>query len=163
MPPVIRPIQREEVPRVWRLLRGLAEYEKLTEILTGDAAMLEHALFGDGPRLEGRVAEDDGTLVGYVLFYPVFGSFRARWRMWLEDLFVAPEGRGRGVGERLLAEVCRIARERGFLSVDWEVLDWNEPALRFYRRVGGLERGDGMLGYRVTGEAMARLADSAER
>ena len=155
---VVRPIRREEVGRVWQMLKGLAEWEKMTDILTGTPAMLESALFAPGSTLEARVAEQDGELVGYALFYPVFGSFRAVWRLWLEDLFVRPEARGHGVGEQLLAEMCRIAIERGWFGVDWEVLDWNESALEFYRRQGGVDLGGGWKRYRLRDEAMTALA-----
>jgi len=155
---VIRPIRRDEVPRVWHMLEGLAEWEKMTDILTGTPAMLEAALFAPGSTLEARVAEENGELLGYALFYPAFGSFRAVWRLWLEDLFVRPEARGRGVGELLLAEMCRIAIERGWFGVDWEVLDWNESALEFYRRQGAVDLGGGWKRYRLSGEAMRALA-----
>jgi len=160
-PPItIRPIRREEVPAVWQMLRGLAEYEKMTDILTGDPTMIEAALFpASGPRIEVIVAESAGELLGYALFYPVFGSFRARWRMWLEDLFVKAEARGRGVGALLMSALCRVAIERGWFSVDWEVLDWNEPSLEFYRRIGGHDRGGDMLNYRIDGDAMQALGE----
>lgn len=157
----IRPVRREEVARLWEMLRGLAEYERLTDLLTGTPAMIEAALFGNGPRIEALVAEEAGALLGYAIFYPVFGSFRARWRLWLEDLFVVPGARGRGVGEGLLAEVCRIAGSRGHFSVDWEVLDWNEPSLEFYRRRGARDLGGGWRRYRLDGENLGRMAKSA--
>jgi hypothetical protein len=97
------------VPRVWDLLRGLAEYEKLTGILTGDARLLHEALFGPGDRLWGLVAERAGRLVGYALCYPVFSSFRARWRLWLEDIYVEPEGARLG-GARLEPPGDRLLR-----------------------------------------------------
>jgi ribosomal protein S18 acetylase RimI-like enzyme len=160
-PPItIRPVRRDEVPALWEMLRGLAEYEKLTGILTGDAAMIEAALFADaGPRLEGLVAESAGALLGYALFYPVFGYFRARWRLWLEDLYVKPEARGRGAGVLLMSALCRIASERGWFCVDWEVLDWNEPSLEFYRRTGGHDLGGGWLRWRIDGDAMKALGE----
>ncbi len=156
----VRPVRRDEVPRVWQMLRGLAEYEKMTDILTGNATMVEAALFPmSGPRIEVIVAESEGELLGYALFYPVFGSFRARWRMWLEDLFVKPEARGRGAGVLLMSALCRIVIERGWFSVDWEVLDWNEPSLEFYRRIGGHDRGGGWHNYRIDGDAMKALGE----
>jgi ribosomal protein S18 acetylase RimI-like enzyme len=161
VPVTVRPARREDVPRIHRMMRGLAEYEKLTDIFTGTPEMIDEALFGDGPRLEGRVADAGGELLGYALFYPVFGSFRARWRLWLEDLWVEPAARGRGVGERLLAEVARLARERGFRSVDWEVIEWNDPALEFYRHLGGYDLGQGWLRYRLDGDSLKALADTA--
>lgn len=159
----VRPVLRTDVPRVWEMLRGLAEYEKLTDILTGTPEMINAALFGDGPRIEVLVAEDGDALLGYALFYPVFGSFRARWRLWLEDLFVVPEARGRGIGARLLAELCRLGEARGHFSVDWEVLDWNEPSLEFYRRLGARDLGGGWHRYRIDGEAMKELGATPRR
>jgi GNAT superfamily N-acetyltransferase len=132
----IRPIAPPDVPRVWELLRGLAEYEKLTEILTGDAVGLQRALFGTGDRLRGLVAERAGRLIGYALFYPVFGSFRTRWRLWLEDLYVEPDARGSGAGVALMTELARLALAGGYVAIDWEVIDWNRPALDFYEHLG---------------------------
>ena len=158
---VIRAIRRDEVPRVWELMRGLAEYEKLLHMQTGTPEMLEAALFGDGLRIEGRVATDSDQLLGYALFFPVFSSFRTRWRLWLDDLYVSPEARGRGVGEKLMSELAHIATQRGFASVDWEVLDWNELALGFYQARGARDMGGGWLHYRLDGEAMEKLAEAA--
>jgi GNAT superfamily N-acetyltransferase len=155
----IRAIEKDDVPRVWELLRGLAQYEKLMDALTGTPEMLRDALFGAGPKLEGLVADKQGTLVGYALFYPVFGSFRTRWRLWLEDLYVEPSERGTGTGAALMAELSRIAIERGFYAVDWEVIDWNEPALRFYQSLGSNEVATDWLRYRLTGEALQSMAD----
>ena len=159
---VVRPVAPADVPRVWEMLRGLAEYEKLTDILTGNADMLREALFGKGPRIEGLVAETQGRLVGYALFYPAFGSFRARWRLWLEDLWVEPAERGTGAGARLMAELARIALERGFYSVDWEVLDWNEPAIGFYQRLGSKRIATDWFHYRLAGEALEEMARKRE-
>ncbi len=158
----VRPILREDVTTVHQLLTELARYEKLMDYLTGTPAMLEDALFATGgPRLEGRVAERNGTLVGYALFYPVFGSFRAKWRMWLEDLFVDPTERGSGAGRMLMAELARIAEERGWYAVDWEVLDWNEPALGFYQHLGASQIASDWYRYRLSGDALKKLAESA--
>jgi len=157
-PPRIRALAEADVPRVWELLRGLAEYERLTAALTGTPELLREALFGRGPRLDGLVAEKDGALVGYALFYPVFGSFGARWRLWLEDLYVEPSERGSGTGAALMAELARIALARGFDAIDWEVLGWNEPALRFYRGLGAQEFATDWLRYRLSGEGLEALA-----
>jgi len=157
----IRPIAAADVPRVHQMLGGLAEYEKMTDILTGTPEMLREALFGQGPRLEGLVAERDGSLVGYALFYPVFGSFRARWRLWLEDLYVEPSERGAGTGAALMAELARITLERGWFAMDWEVIDWNEPALRFYQALGSSEVATDWLRYRLSGDALQAVAGRA--
>ena len=157
----VRAIAPTDVAAVWELLRGLAEYEKLTDILTGNPDLLEGALFGAGDRLRGLVAERDGRLVGYALFYPVFGSFRARWRLWLEDLYVEPEERGTGTGAALMAELARLAREGGYYSVDWEVIDWNRPALDFYDHLGARPVATDWLRYRLDGEALEKVAGKA--
>ena len=153
----VRAVRRADVPQVWDLLNGLAEYEKLA--VSGTPQQIEAALFAEsGPRLEGLVAENGGEPVGYALFYPVFGSFRSKWRVWLEDLFVKPEARGLGVGEALMAELARLVVERGWHSLDWEVLDWNEPAMGFYRKVGGKDLGGGWQHWRLDGEELKKLA-----
>ena len=157
----VRPIAEADVPRVHQMLRGLAEYEKLLDILTGTPEMLGEALFGPGPRLEGLVAEREGALVGYALFYPVFGSFRSRWRLWLEDLYVEPSERGAGTGAALMAELARITLERGWFAMDWEVIDWNEPALGFYQALGSSEVATDWLRYRLSGEALQAVAGRA--
>ena len=154
----VRAIQRPDVPRVFELLKSLAEYERLAEYVTGTAAMLEEALFGPGDRLRGLVAEREGRLVGYALYYPAFGSFRARWRLWLEDLYVEPEERGTGTGVALMAELAREVERGGYYSLDWEVLDWNRSALDFYERLGGEPLAKDWLRYRITGDALKELA-----
>jgi len=154
----VRPVAPADVPRVWELLRGLAEYEKLTESVTGDPGMLSEALFGSGDRLRGLVAERGGRLVGYALFYPVFASFRARWRLWLEDLYVEPEARGSGAGVALMAELARLTLEGGYVALDWEVIDWNRPALDFYERLGARRVATDWLRYRLEGDALEEIA-----
>ncbi|MDA1266058.1 MAG: GNAT family N-acetyltransferase [Planctomycetota bacterium] len=147
-----------DVPRVWELLLGLARYEQLTEAVTGDAAGLHEALFGQGHRLRGLVAEQRGRLVGYALFYPVFGSFRTGWRLWLEDLFVEPEARGSGAGVALMAALAHLTLDGGYHALDWEVIDWNRPAIEFYERLGAQPTNPDWLSYRVAGAALAMLA-----
>jgi GNAT superfamily N-acetyltransferase len=154
---IARPIAPADVPRVWELLRGLAEYEKLSAVVTGDAGMLQKALFGPGDRLRGLVAEQAGRLVGYALFYPVFSSFRARWRLWLEDLYVEPEARGSGAGVALMAELARLTLEGGYSALDWEVIDWNRPALDFYEHLGAYQVATDWR-YRLEGEALETMA-----
>ena len=157
--PIVRDVTPSDVPRVWEMLRGLATYEKLIDILTGDADMLHDALFGERPeRLCGLVAEREGHLIGYALYYPVFGSFRTRWRLYLEDLFVEPEARGSGAGLALMAELARRVREGGYYSLDWEVIDWNTPSIEFYERLGSKRIATDWLRYRLEGEALEAMA-----
>jgi GNAT superfamily N-acetyltransferase len=154
----VRAIQSPDLPRVWEMLRGLAEYERLAEYLTGTPALLEEALFGGGDRLRGLVAEREGRLVGYALYYPVFGSFRTRWRLWLEDLYVEPDERGAGTGMALMAELAREVERGGYYSLDWEVLDWNRSALDFYEQLGGEPLAKNWLRYRLVGPALEKMA-----
>jgi len=159
----VRPITPPDVPRVWELLSGLADYEKLRDVLTGDAGMLREALFGPGDRLRGLVAERAGRLVGYALFYPVFGSFRARWRLWLEDLYVELEARGSGAGVALMTELARLTLEGGYLALDWEVIDWNRSALDFYEHLGARRVATDWMRYRLEGDALEKTAGRHER
>ncbi len=132
---MIRPAQRSDCAAVWGLIVRLAEYERLDHLLAGSPEALEKALFDDRC-CEALVAEEDGAIVGYALFYPTFSTFLARPGLWLEDLFVVPERRGAGIGKALLSEVARIAKARGAGRLEWSVLDWNEPAIRFYESLG---------------------------
>ena len=154
----VRALAPADVAGVWELLRGLAEYEKLAEAVTGDAGRLHEALFGAGDRLRGLVAERAGRLVGYALFCPVFSSFRGRWRLWLEDLYVDPEARGSGAGVALMAELARLTLAGGYLALEWEVLDWNRPALDFYEHLGAQRVAADLLRYRLEGPALEQMA-----
>lgn len=155
---VVRAPRRDEIGRVWEMVRGLAVYEKLEHEVSGSAAALEADLFATPPRVACRVAERDGALVGYALFYATYSSFRTRPGVWLEDLFVEPSERGRGTGRALLAEVAHASLAAGGGSVAWIVLDWNAPSIAFYERLGARRAGEGWLTYAVEGEALRRLA-----
>lgn len=152
----VRPVARQDVPRVWALVGELAEFEKLEDLRTGSAEKLELALFSDPPALFGRVAEVDGRIVGYALFHFTFSSFRTNARMWLEDLYVEPVARGTGAGEALLAEFVRESLARGCHRVEWDVLDWN-PARGFYEAMGAAPAADGFLKYGMDADAMRAL------
>ena len=157
----VREVRREDLPRVWTLIHGLAEYEKLTEILTGSPAQLEQALFGEPTFLFGLVAVTSDKIVGYALFHHTFSSFRTNPRMWLEDLYVEEQARGTGAGEALLRAFVKASLARGCHRVDWHVLAWN-PAISFYERMGAQPSGDGMIQYGLDGTAMRKLAGEAE-
>jgi GNAT superfamily N-acetyltransferase len=133
---MIRPARREEVPRVWELVGGLAVYEKLEDRLTGSAERLAEHLFAERPLIECLVVDDGGALVGYALFHTIYSSFRTEPMMWLEDLFVEPPHRGRGFGRALLLAVAREAAARGCWRLSWAVLDWNQPSIAFYESLG---------------------------
>jgi GNAT superfamily N-acetyltransferase len=137
----IRAPRPEDMPKLWALLLELAAYEKLADHVSGSADQLAGHLFGTPPIVHGLVAELDGELVGYALFFATYSSFRTEPTMWLEDLFVRDSQRGRGLGRRLLAAVVREARARGGSKLSWEVLDWNTPSIEFYERMGAVRAG----------------------
>lgn len=157
---MIRPATLDDVPHIVRLIRGLADYERLSHAVSLDEDRLREHLFGPQPFAEVLLAEDAGAVVGFALFFPNYSTFLARPGLYLEDLFVLPEHRGRGHGRALLAELARRAVERGCARLEWSVLDWNEPAQRFYRALGAAPLDDWQL-YRLTGDALCRLAESA--
>jgi GNAT superfamily N-acetyltransferase len=155
----VRPARREDVPRVWELVRALAEYERLTHEVTGGESELEAALFSDPPAVECLVLDTGDRLTGYALFFPVFSSFRTKPRMWLEDLYVEPETRGTGGGRLLLAALARLSLERGISQMGWVVLDWNGPSIEFYKRLGGYEvKTSDWLQYRFDAPALKAIA-----
>ncbi len=119
-----------------RLIRELARYEKLESTMTGSEAMLERALFGEHPAAEALVAERGGRAVGFALYFTTFSTFLCKPGLYLEDVFVEPEHRGAGIGKALLARLGAIARGRGCGRLEWRVLDWNEPSIRFYESLG---------------------------
>lgn len=154
----IRPAVEADAPLVLALIRELAEYERLAGEVTSTEADIREALFGSAPSAEAVIAEVEKRPVGFALFFHNFSTFAGKRGLYLEDLYVRPEHRGRGVGRRLLRHLARLARERGCRRFEWAVLDWNEPAIRSYRRAGAVPM-DGWTVYRVTGAALDRLAD----
>jgi len=135
-PCVIRPAARGDVAALLSLIGELADYERLRDQLVADAPLLERHLFGERPVAEALIAETGGDAAGYALFFPTFSTFLGRPGIWLEDLFVRPAHRRAGIGRALLAEVARLAVARGCGRLEWSALDWNEPALAFYRGLG---------------------------
>lgn len=155
---VIRPATEGDAPLILALIRELAGYEKLAHEVTADEATLRRNLFGEGHRgAEAVIAEHGGEPAGFALFFHNFSTFLGRPGLYLEDLFVRPAFRGGGVGKALLAHLARVAKERGCGRLEWWVLDWNEPAIGFYRSIGA-EAMDEWTVYRVTGEALDELA-----
>jgi GNAT superfamily N-acetyltransferase len=152
---MIRPATAADIPTICRLIRGLAEYERLTTEVDLDEDRLREHLFGPRPFAEVLLAEEAGAVVGYALFFHNYSTFRGRPTLFLEDLFVEPAHRGKGHGQALLRALARLAVERDCVRLEWSVLDWNEPAIRFYRALGAVPL-DGWTVYRLTGEALRR-------
>ena len=155
----VRPAAEHEVPEVLRFIRELAVYERLEHEVVATEAALRAALFGPRPYAEVAFACLDGTPVGFALFFHNFSTFVGKPGIYLEDLFVRPEARGRGVGRSLLAWLARTALERGCGRLEWAVLDWNEPAIGFYRSLGAADQSEWTT-YRLDGPALTRLAES---
>jgi len=153
---VIRQGERADVPVIAELIRGLARFEKLEHEVTMTEDMLAANLFGPHHYAETLIAEDEGAAVGFALFFHNFSTFLARPGIYLEDLFVIPEQRGRGVGRELLRELARLAVERECGRLEWAVLDWNRDAIAFYERLGARPNSDWTI-YRLTGEALSSL------
>ena len=156
----IVPGRVEDVPAILSLITALAEYERLADHVVATEDDLTRWLFGDRPAAEVVIAWAGDEPVGFALFFHNFSTFLGRPGLYLEDLFVKPEWRGRGVGRRLLSHLAAIAMERGCGRFEWAVLDWNEPAIAFYRRMGAVVLDDWRV-CRVTGEALATLASLA--
>jgi GNAT superfamily N-acetyltransferase len=158
-PPIsIRPASEADVPLILRFIRELAEYERLLHEVVATEDALRATLFGARPAAEVVIAEEDGgEPLGFALFFQNYSTFLAQPGIYLEDLFVRPEARGRGVGRALLAHLAALARERGCGRLEWWVLDWNESAIRFYRSLGAQAMDDWTV-FRLTGEPLRRLA-----
>jgi GNAT superfamily N-acetyltransferase len=153
----IRPAGPHEMPLVLAFIRELAVYERLQHEVLATEHDLTAALFGARPYAEVVFACVDGTPVGFALFFHNFSTFLGKPGLYLEDLFVRPTARGRGVGRLLFAWLARTALERGCARLDWAVLDWNEPAIGFYRALGAVGQDDWNL-MRLSGAALERLA-----
>ena len=154
---MIRPATPDDTATIARLIRGLAEYERLSHAVTLDEARLRDHLFGDQPFAEAILAEDEGRVVGFALFFHNYSTFRGQPGMYLEDLFVEPAHRGKGHGKALLLELARLAVERGCGRLEWAVLNWNEPAIRFYQKLGAEPLNEWTV-YRLTDDALGRCA-----
>lgn len=157
MSTVIRPAEPSDVPTIVALIRELAEYEHLEHEVVLEEAMLHEHLFGARPYAEVLIASADGAPVGFALFFHNFSTFLGCPGIYLEDLFVRPDARGRGLGKALLVELARLARTRGCGRIEWAVLGWNEPSIAFYQSLGARPKDEWVL-YRLAGDAMVALA-----
>ncbi|MGA0595917.1 GNAT family N-acetyltransferase [Enterovirga sp. CN4-39] len=155
----IRPARPSEVPLVLDLIRELAEYERLLDEVRATSAAIEAALFGPDPKVFCDIAEWNGEPAGLALWYYTFSTFQGRHGIYLEDLFVRPSHRGRGLGKALLENLAARCRSEALGRLEWSVLDWNEPSIGFYRSLGAEPVG-GWTRYRLAGQALDRLAGS---
>jgi GNAT superfamily N-acetyltransferase len=157
---MIRTANPDDLSAICRLIHGLAVYERLAHAVDFDERQLGGYLFGPRPYAEVLIAEDAGSVVGFALFFHNFSTFRGKPGIYLEDLFVEPEYRGRGHGKALLLELARLSVERGCNRLEWAVLNWNEPAIGFYRKLGAVPMNEWTV-YRLTGEALTAAGRGA--
>jgi GNAT superfamily N-acetyltransferase len=156
----IAPASEADVPVILELIRGLAEYEKLSHKVTATEARLRETLFGAKPAAEVLLAYRDEECAGFAVFFTNYSTFLAQPGIFLEDLYVKPHLRGKGIGLALLKHLAGMAVKRDCGRMEWEVLDWNEPSIGFYKKLGAVAM-DEWTKYRLTGEAIERLAASA--
>jgi GNAT superfamily N-acetyltransferase len=157
----IRPCVEADAPAIADLVRQLALYERLEAFAVATPDDFRRHLFGPNPAAEAVIAELDGRPVGFALFFTTFSTFRGQPGMFLEDVFVRPEHRGQGIGKALLATVARRSLERQCARLEWAVLDWNTPAIGFYKAAGACPLDDWTT-FRIDDEALVRLASSGE-
>lgn len=157
----IRNAVRGDLSLIAQFIRDLAEYEKLAAEVRFDEAELGERLFGARPYAEVLIGEIDGIPQGFALFFHNFSTFEGRPGVYLEDLFVRPEARGTGLGKQLLAALAQIALERDCARLEWWVLDWNDPAIQFYKKLGAKPMDEWTV-FRVDGDALAKLARQSE-
>jgi GNAT superfamily N-acetyltransferase len=153
----IREAIPRDVPVIRALIRALAEYERAPDEAVATDEQVRDTLFGPGRRAEVVIAEEGGEPVGFAVFFHNYSTWLGRPGLYLEDLFVRPEARGRGYGRRLLAHLAMIARDRGCARMEWSVLDWNTPAIGFYRALGAIPMDEWTV-YRLTGAPLDALA-----
>jgi GNAT superfamily N-acetyltransferase len=157
--PTIRAATEDDVQLVFDLICELATYEKLRDEVVGTPAILRDSLF-DRRDAEALVVEADGEAVGYAIFYTTFSTFECRSGIWLEDVYVRPEHRRGGVGRQILAHLAALALERGHVRLEWCALEWNEPALNFYAKLGAARLDDWRM-LRLEADGMRELAGGA--
>jgi GNAT superfamily N-acetyltransferase len=153
---MIRTATADDVPTILGFIRDLADYERLAHEVVADEARLRATLFGPRPGAEVLIAEDPDP-IGFALFFTSYSTFLAKPGLYLEDLFVRPAARGRGIGLALMAALAKVCIDRDYARFEWSVLDWNEPALGFYRKLGAAAL-DTWTVHRLTGDALHALA-----
>jgi GNAT superfamily N-acetyltransferase len=154
----IRPTTEADMELLFGLILELAEYEKLAHAVAGDPEVLRRTLF-EQRAAEALIVELDGEAIGYAIFFTTFSSFECRSGIWIEDIYVRPEKRRGGIGQAVMEHIAALALERGHVRLEWTALDWNEPALRFYEKLGATQLGDWVT-HRLDAEGMRRLAGS---
>src|SRR5712691_7695131 len=157
----IRPARVEDVPIILELIRDLATYERAPDEVSATEKQLVDVLFGEKPAAEVLLAFEEESPVGFAVYFYNFSTWLGRPGLYLEDLFVKSEKRGKGYGRALLVELAKIARDRGCGRMEWAVLNWNDPAIKFYRALGAKPMNEWTV-FRLTRDELAKLADAAD-
>lgn len=160
MPIHLRPASPHDIPLILSLIRELAEYEREPDAAVATEPLLHQHLFGEHPCAECLIAELNGDSQGFALFFHNFSTWRGRPGLYLEDLFVRPAARGSGLGRAMLVHLARLAVSRGCARMEWAVLDWNEPAIGFYRSLGAVPM-NGWTTWRLTDDSLIQLASKS--
>ena len=156
---MIRPADEGDVEALIQLIHDLAEFERSPDSVMIEPEQLRAALFGESPAVHAHVAAEGGLLLGMAIWFRNFSTWTGRSGIYLEDLYVRPEARSRGIGRALIAELAAIARRAGYARLDWSVLDWNKSAIDFYESLGAVPM-DEWTGYRLSGPALAALTST---
>lgn len=154
----VRPIREDEVDELYAMIRELADFERSLREIRSSAADFRVALFGPEPKLFGHVVEHDGALGGFAVWFVNFSTWSGKHGIYLEDLYVRPQLRGQGYGKELLRTLARICLDRGYARLEWWVLDWNAPAVQFYRSIDALSMDEWTVN-RLTDDALRRMAE----
>lgn len=154
---MIRPATPADVPEILSMIHELAAYEKAAHEVRATEELLHDTLFRDNPAAFAHIAQQDGETVGFALWFLTYSTWRGVHGVYLEDLYVRPQHRGGGHGFALMRRLAEICAERGYQRLEWSVLDWNEPSIRFYEQLGAINQ-DEWLRYRLTDEPLRRLA-----
>lgn len=155
----IKPATAQDIPLILQFIKELAEYEKLAHEVTATEADLQKTLFGDKPHAEVIIAYEGKAPIGFALFFHSYSTFLGKPGIYLEDLYVRPEYRGKSYGKKLLAHLAKLTKQRDCGRLEWSVLDWNEPSIQFYKKLGAKPM-DEWTGFRVTDDALDKLAAS---
>lgn len=156
---MIRPARESDVPAMLALIRELADYEHLSDKCIATEDLLRRHLFGPDRAAEALIAEYDETVVAYAIYFKTFSTFLALPGIYLEDIYVQPAHRRRGIGKQMLQEIARLAVRRGYGRVEWSVLDWNTPSINFYKSLGAFAMEDWTM-MRLTGDALQKFGGS---
>lgn len=156
---IIREAVREDAPQILEFIKDLAAYEKMSDDVVATVEDIEHTVFAEQPKAHCLIAEYDGQSAGFALYFYSYSTFLGKHGIYLEDLFVKPDFRGKRIGLGLLKYLSKVAVDNDCKRLDWSVLDWNEPAINFYDSIGAKPQKE-WLGYRLTGESLSSFAES---